>query len=303
MSNKSHIFIFLLVFFTISFDFILGGIIYDKLYFSEKSKKQDRLIHSAIGTNEEVLVFGSSRAYYHYNPDIIEKELGLSCYNIGYGGQNIYFHLALLKSALQRTKPKVVILDLLSIDYEKSSGQNDMEKLGILLPFVNKSKVFKEAVLMRGTGEHVKLLSSIYPFNSKQMHILRNNFTSIRSDNKGFVGLSRVWDKPIETKIIDTVEIDSSKVQAIYDFVEICNKNNVKIFVCVSPYFVNFKGKSQYDFLTNQLYSRYKINLFNFESNLEFKNDIKLFSDPIHLNAKGAQQYTKEIALKIKQNL
>ena len=33
--------------------------------------------------NADVLVFGSSRAFHHYNPIIIEDYLGKSCYNCG----------------------------------------------------------------------------------------------------------------------------------------------------------------------------------------------------------------------------
>lgn len=303
MMNKSHQFVFFLVLFTIGLDFFLGGFVYNKLYFSEKSKSQDRLIHSAIGTNEDILIFGSSRAYHHYNPEVFEKELGLSCFNVGYGGQNIYYHLALLKSAVERHKPRVVILDLIYIDYEKTSEQHDKEKLGVLLPFVHQSKVLKETVLMRGYGENIKLLSSIYPFNSKQLYMLRNNLTSSRSDVKGYVGLDREWDKPIEVKEIQQVDIDENKMKAIDDFVEICKKNGVKIFVCVSPHYVDFKGKTGYNVLAKILKNKHQLELINFENQPSFLSNSKLFSDPFHLNKYGAEIYSNEISKVLKKSI
>lgn len=126
------------------------GYIYDQLYFSEKSQRNDRLIHSAVGTSEDILIFGSSRAYHHYNPMVFENCLGMSCYNVGYGGQNIYYHLALLKSSVIRHKPKIAILELLYIDFEKTDEIFDTEKLSILLPFAKKSQIYYDAVLMRG---------------------------------------------------------------------------------------------------------------------------------------------------------
>lgn len=300
MMNKSHQFVFFLVLFTIGLDFFLGGFVYNKLYFSEKSKSQDRLIHSAIGTNEDILIFGSSRAYHHYDPEVFEKELGLSCFNVGYSGQNIYFHLALLKSALERKKPQIVILDLISIDYERTSEQHDKEKLGVLLPFVHHSEIIKETVLMRGYGENIKLLSSIYPLNSKQLYMLRNNLTSYRSDVKGYAGLDRVWDKPIESKDIKDVNIDTNKMKSIDEFIDICKKSGVKIFVCVSPHYVDFKGKTGYDMLARNLKTKHHLNLINFENNPDFFKNPQYFSDPYHLNKTGADLYSKEIAEIIK---
>lgn len=116
MKNKGLIFIIFLILFTVLLDFSFGKI-YEALYFSDESRNNDRLIHSVLETTEDILVFGSSRAIHHYNPQIIEDTLGVTCYNVGSGGQNIYFHLALLEAALERYVPKIAILELMSIDF------------------------------------------------------------------------------------------------------------------------------------------------------------------------------------------
>lgn len=301
--NKSHQFVFFLVLFTIGLDFFLGGFVYNKLYFSEKSKSQDRLIHSAIGTNEDILIFGSSRAYHHYDPEVFEKELNLSCFNVGYGGQNIYFHLALLKSALERKKPQIVILDLMHYDFQLINNKDEDEKLGVLLPFVHESNVIKETVFRRSSFEKIKLLSSIYPLNSKQLYMLRNNLTSSRSDVKGFLGLTRVWDKPIEINEIKDFEIDANKIDAVYDFIDICLLNKIELYLCVSPHFIDFQGETKYEIISKSIYKKYKIKLMNFENDLDLIANPNLFSDPLHLNKKGAKIYSYKIASLIKNQI
>ena len=77
MKNKHLQYVFFLVIFIVILDFVVGNI-YEKLYFSEKSRQNDRLIHSVLGTNEDILIFGSSRALHHYNPQIIEDSLGMT---------------------------------------------------------------------------------------------------------------------------------------------------------------------------------------------------------------------------------
>lgn len=291
MVRKPIQYILYLVLFTVMFDFAAGKI-YDMLYFSEKSQQQDRLIHSAIGTKEDVLIFGSSRAYHHYNPTIIEEKTGLSCFNVGYGGQNIYFHLALLKSAISRAKPKIAILDIISIDFEKTLPQHDKEKLGVLLPFVHKSDILKETVLMRGWEEKIKFASSVYPFNSMQLHMARNNLTSMRSDVKGFVGLARKWDKPIEKKEVTEIENDSEKIDALYEFIELCKINNIALYVFISPHYADFNGESKYKHLAEELKAKTGIELISFENEPFFMERPELFADPFHLNENGAKKYT-----------
>jgi hypothetical protein len=294
MQNKSLQFVFLLVLFTIILDFAFGKL-YSTLYFTEKSKKIDRLIHSAIGTNEEILIFGSSRAYHHYNPEIFEKKLGMSCFNVGQGGQNIYYHLALLKSAIKRKKTKVAILDIISIDFEKTDGFHDKEKLGVLLPFVHHSDIFHETVLMRSESEKLKLLSSIYLFNSKQLDILRNIISLKRSDRKGYVGLDRVWDLPIASKKANAINFDNEKMKALLEFIELCKLNEIELYIFISPFYM-ISEKSDYALLQKFLLKGKDIKIFNYESDINFLEKPKYFADPAHLNKIGAGIYSHEIA-------
>lgn len=244
MKNRHIQYILLLVVFTVVMDFAFGKL-YEGLYFSEESRQNDRLIHSVLGTHEDILIFGSSRALHHYNPKVIEDSLGMSCYNVGAGGQNIYYHLALLKSTLEHYTPKIVILELMSIDFEITPSQWDKEKLGTLLPFYHKSEAAKVAVLRRGNFEQFKNISQIYGFNSLQYNIMRNNFCPTNNDIQGFVPiLGRVWNRSIESKPCTLGAFDDSKISALNEFINTCIKNNIKGFVFISPIFVDNLGNS-----------------------------------------------------------
>lgn len=149
MNNKHWQYITLLLIFTVLLDFAFGRL-YEGLYFSEKSRQNDRRIHSVLGTHEDILIFGSSRALHHYNPKIIEDSLGMSCYNVGSGGQNIYYHLALLEATLERYTPKIAILELMSIDFEITPPQWDTEKLGHCYHFITNLKLQKGQFCVKG---------------------------------------------------------------------------------------------------------------------------------------------------------
>lgn len=295
MKNKYLKYVILLVVFTLVLDFAFGKL-YESLYFSKESRKNDRLIHSVLETHEDILIFGSSRALHHYNPEIIEKALGMTCYNVGSGGQNIYFHLAMLKSALERYTPKIAILELMSIDFEVTPPQWDTEKLGTLLPFVNHSTASREAVLLRTEQEKLKLFSNIYPFNSLQYSIFRNNVLPYDNHIKGFMPINRIWDKHIETKEVKPGIIDERKMLALYKFIETCQNNNIQLYVFVSPHFADFKGKSTYTDVSVLLKEKFDIDVLNFENDSLFMVNNAFFADPFHLNPEGSERYSVLVA-------
>jgi len=302
MKNKNIQYLIYLISFIVFLDLALGKL-YETAYFSKKSIQQDRLIHSAIDTKEDILIFGSSRAYHHYNPQIIEDSLGMTCYNVGYGGQNIYFHLALLESALERYKPKIAILELMSIDFEKTTPQFETEKLGVLLPFANKSEAIYNTVMLRGWAEKYKLISSIYPLNSKQLYMLLDNFTTVKSHNKGFAELTKVWNKPISEMYYKVTDLDTNKLNAMYLFADLCKKNDIRLFIFISPHFVIKSGKNQFEKVDKMLLDKYQIKINNFESDSVFLMHPEYFADPFHLNKIGSTIYTSIVARKIKSEL
>ena len=62
--------------------------------------------------NEDILVFGSSKAVHHYNPKIIEDSLGMSCYNCGQDGNGIILDYGRLLMIKERHQPKTIIVDV-----------------------------------------------------------------------------------------------------------------------------------------------------------------------------------------------
>lgn len=298
MKNRSIQFIIFFVLFVVVLDFAAGKV-YELFYFSDTSKRNDRLIHSVLETNEDILIFGSSRALHHYNPQIIEDSLGMTCYNVGSGGQNIYFHLALLESSLERYTPKIVVLELMSIDFEKTPSQWETEKLGVLLPFSDKSEAAKNAVLRRGKIENLKLFSSVYPFNSLQYLMFRNNFLPFNNHMKGYIPIHRVWNKPLAGAEQNTVKTDTLKLKTLYQFIETCESHNIQLFVFISPHYKLKMKKSRYVGITEKLLLKYGIKVLNFESDSVFLQHPEYFADPFHLNKIGADIFTFLVTKKL----
>lgn len=56
-------------------------------------------------TNEDILIFGSSRAIHHYNPQIISDSLGMTCYNCGQNGNGIVLFYGMWQMIKERYQP------------------------------------------------------------------------------------------------------------------------------------------------------------------------------------------------------
>src|SRR5690349_3853999 len=69
--------------------------------------------HAINNPQEDVLIYGSSRAVHTYDPRIFTDSLHLSCYNCGREATNVIYHSAILPAAINGShKPKAIILDL-----------------------------------------------------------------------------------------------------------------------------------------------------------------------------------------------
>lgn len=119
-------------------DRALGKLI-EHYLFSEKQGDSAVTTHGVLHANEDILIFGSSRASHHYIPELIVKKTGLSCYNLGRDGMKMKYYEALLKAVLSYHTPKIVILDLDLSDFEE--GNDEEQRLTtVFMPYINTNK-------------------------------------------------------------------------------------------------------------------------------------------------------------------
>ena len=79
--------------------------------------------HIIDKTHEDILIFGSSRAIHHYNPEIISKDLNMTCYNAGQDGNGIILFYGWWKLISQRYHPKLIIYDITTgFDLQKNDN-------------------------------------------------------------------------------------------------------------------------------------------------------------------------------------
>jgi hypothetical protein len=292
--------IFLIVFFAV--DFIVGGIMRIG-YFSQKNK----YTYGIRQTNADVIVLGSSHALHHYVPSIISDSLGMSCFNMGSGGQNIYYHYAVISSIMERYTPKIIIMDLIYVDYEVTGSEHNTNKLNILLPYLKDNKAVKEVIRLRGPFERLKLVSRIYPFNSQINEILYSFIKSDRNSYLSMNGYIPLFGEFIQPRITyenrNIIQIDPLKVQYIEKVISLCKRHNVRLIMVNSPLLYRYgEVKALSNEVIKGIADKYGIEFWNYENDTTFLKPENFF-DADHLNDIGAKKYTKAIVTRIKNNL
>lgn len=277
-------------------DFSIGKIL-NKYYFKQESGLQYRTTYSIEKTTADVLVFGSSRANHHYHPEVFEKNLHLSYYNVGRDGSDILYHTAILNGVMKRYTPKVIILDLNAGEFEKREGGYD--RLSVLLPYYKMHPEMRSIIELKSKYEKYKLLSDIYPYNSSIFTIAIGNTDynkNRKGDIKGYIPINRIWTESLQTaKNLKKYDIDSVKLNAYKSFVQQCVDNKIELYIVQSPIFLKYEHLDYSIHLAKDLAVRTNIPFYDYSIDSTFIRNSKLFADKEHLNDEGARLFSKKL--------
>ena len=261
--------------------------------------------HSVKKTEEDILIFGSSRAQHSIIPKIIQDITGLSCYNVGQAGVGIAYSLGLQQMILQRYQPKVIILEVFPVDLLNKDKKN-LDVLSYQLPFYKEYPQIQSLIHERGKYEKIKHYSKIYPFNSLFLQIIYNNiFIEENEYSKGYSPLYKSLKKSkLEVAVYENFKIDDNNLIYLNQFIQTCLSNNIKIYLTYGPiYAENGEAINKSNNVIKKFCEDNGIKLFNFSNNSLFKDNPKYFNDKVHLNNFGAIKYSQMLGLKIKENI
>jgi len=176
------VFILLVIMFVV--DRVVGSII--EYYFEHEPMGDSASFAHAINDPEEdILIYGSSRAVHTYDTKVFTDSLGLSCYNCGRNACNVIYHSAILPAALQGNHlPKLIILDLTVKEIAwRSNREGDDILAGMILPYVLTNDHFKQLAKDLFPKELQKAqISKLYAYNSLILSII-NNYSRRNSSN------------------------------------------------------------------------------------------------------------------------
>ena len=254
-----------------------------------------------INSDEDILIFGSSRAIHHYNPQIIKDSLGMSCYNCGQDGNGIILFYGWWQIMKERHTPKLVIYDV-TPGFDLLVGEDNHKYLGWLRSeYDNKNieQIFEDV----DYTEKYKMQSMMYRYNSRFLQNIVDfihPIFKIKSD--GFLPLKGELD---EMKIKNNKgeakqpKMDSLKIELIEKLVVDIKKHNAQIIFVASPVWYG-KEDAQFEAL-GKICEEHNVLFFNYSNNPKYLKNNRFFKDGSHLNARGADEFTNDLIKDLKQ--
>lgn len=263
-----------------------SGIVYQENYIFNKS-------------TEDLLIFGSSRASFHYRADIIEECTSLKAYNAGREGYGIHFHNAVLISTVDRYLPITVLLDLDFRDVFDRGGSFSNDVFYEIAPFYNKiNSEFDDYISPRWYDKFF-FLSNLFKYNKKFFSLISSNMVENNDFNKGYRPLEGVWNgKEKDIKGINIFNLSLELINEVDKFIVTAKENGVNVVLVVSPTFK--KIDDRFYVVLEQLKQKHNIGLLDYSRNNLFLDNIEYFHDSEHLNSKGAEYFTKKLCEDIK---
>ncbi len=232
----------------IVFDQVLGACVH-YLYFKQKAGPGAETTFTFTKMNEDAIILGSSRGRRNYNPQIIADSLQISCYNAGHDGQTIFYEQAIIRMALSRYTPKLVILDL--NPEEMYYRDIHYDRLNVLAPYYVDEPELRDIYLLKGirdrnrsdgllvhpsteaaqnfwmthdafqewilpiNSEKIKMFSKIYQFNSSILDILAGIYKNRKSES-GFKPLKGIiTEQKAQELIRENAELRNQKGKVV----------------------------------------------------------------------------------------
>lgn len=247
----------------------------------------------------DIIILGSSRAYHHYNPQIIEDSIGMSCHNCGYDGTGIINMYGRLVEICKRKVPRIVLYDVVATHdlYEKD---NKREMNG-LKPYCKRDSI-STIIQSISQIERIKLLSCAYRYNSDVFQFVRDYVMQNGIHEKGFEPMKNVMDyepEPFESHY-KSEQPDSIKMYFFQKLIDLSKEQRFKLFICFSPWYQANTDAEFYPIM--DLCKKNSLPVLNFYCD-SLNKDKEMFADQVHLNERGSTIYTNIIIKSLRKFL
>lgn len=253
------------------------------------------------GVHEDLLIFGSSRAIHHYNPQIIGDSLDLSCYNCGQDGNGVLLYYGWWQIIKEHHRPKAVICDV-TPSFDLYVGEDNHKYLGWLKELyerANVSDIFEDV----DKTEKYKMMSRMYRYNSKFHQIVADFVYPLYVvEANGFLPLQGEVDtmrirKEKTGEAVEQVRFDPLKIAYLNKFVDAAD--GVKLIFVVSPMWYGMNAENLRPI--KDICRERHIPFLDFSNAPKYVHNNEYFKDGTHLNARGADEFTRDLVVELKK--
>ena len=260
----------------------------------------------------DIAIYGSSRAWVHFNSQMIQDSLQVPVYNFGIDGHNFWLqylrHLEYLK---HNKKPHTIILSVDAFTLQKRSDLYQPEQfLPVMLWNQN---VYNYTHSYEGYSIYDYCIPLLRYVGQKEAleqiwHVMKGAAQPQR--HKGFAGMDMTWNKDLEMAQAKgekyTIQFDKPTMRLFERFLIECKKAKIDVVLVYAPeytdgqHFVSNR-KQLMDYYRKQADQNH-IPFLDFSSDA-LCDDQSLFYNSSHLNKTGADLFTRKFIHVLKRRI
>ena len=262
--------------------------------------------------SEEMVILGSSRAMYHYDPRILEDSLGIGVYNLGVEGAGPWLSEARWNYYFDHhPAPKYAVLNLDITSFRRDP--NIFAKLQYM-PYLNDSSIFRGLYHLDGSVWQERFLP-MYRYHGYPVTVLRgllalgNVGLGQEVSYKGFVSRELEWTGEFEEFAEEQEEkvewpIDGDCLGQIPRLIARCQAAGTQLIMVYSPeHILNQElsaNRAEVFGHFDRIAAQYGISLVDYSAH-PLGRDKQFFYNSQHMNAKGARLFSKDLVPYLKQ--
>jgi hypothetical protein len=250
----------------------------------------------------DILIFGSSRAYHHYDAPFMSDSLGLDVFNAGYDGNGVILSYGLLSMILERYHPKLILFDIEpAFDiFEYAADNGNKRYITPLKPYYRNTEV---SMVIKGVSEeeYLKCYSGMMRYNTSIISKALDFVQVSEESNKGYIPLKGAFTGEPKMKQDNASNIDTVKLAYVENLLVLAESKNIPIAVVASPKYGQKNANDLQPVI--DICGKYHVPFIDFYANQKFMQHKEWFKEPMHLNDKGAKAFSREIVAQIKRLL
>jgi hypothetical protein len=261
------------------------------------------------GVNAELLVSGSSRAYYHYRPSVLSGALSLTTYNIGTTGGNLTLQLPKLKFYLEHNATPLVLVQDLSV-HDLAEIEETIFEPFRYLPFLRNRQLYDGLrdidpglwvhrylpatnLIYLGPDFQTAVLRDLLACRNGRQDYLEDGFSNEYKDRQPEADAWLRSGASIELAVFD------ENIEHLEELIELCKANGIDLVLVTSPVYSEALAKmDNYDMVTSQIRQTAEANGVYYVDYSEdsVSGNKNLFYDNNHLNVRGATLFSDLLA-------
>lgn len=269
----------------------------------------NRIVQGSI--NAQIVITGSSRAASHYDPRIIHRTTGYTTFNLGRNGSQTDMQLAVLKTYLKHNqRPEIVVHNLDAFTFQTT---HEVYNPAQYVPYLNEEELYQPLQRINPSIWKSRYLP-LYGYVAEDMSFawilgLKAFLPLPQREHlfDGFDPRAAAWTDEFERfkagkRKSFRWEIEPEGIRLMEDLIRLCDDRAIRLILVYSPEYIEMQAVASNRQEVFETFSRVaspkQAPIWDY-SDWPHAGNISYFTNSQHLNAAGAEVFSRDVAMKL----